>query len=447
MSTKHKRRIKYLTFTLAPALLITMMILVPALSLGLADTSQVPAEFVTCTECHNDTTLITGKKTAWKESVHGTGDAYLRGTSASCAGCHSGGGYSDRIAAGLAPNKVLVGDPNPTRQDCRTCHQIHTTYTGTDWALETTSAVSLYALPGKTFDGGKGNLCASCHQPRTKAPVATNGVITGISTHWGPHHGPQSSVMLGTGGAGPAGEGTSAAHYQYVGDTCVACHMGSTGSHTYEPNVATCKGCHTTATNFDVDGVQTAVQAKLDQLQGLLVAANVLNCDDPVEGCVPSVTQAPENVGNALFNWILVAREDKSKGVHNPGYTQALLDASIAALPCDGEPVLGIGNADPFWGSYADYTAGLLSVNYPVNNNGTTIAMNVNITNSSPTDGVTTASALPVSVGNIAAAASTPVTIQYHVPPGVAIFRTINGATAQNNCGTEFTFGTQPPSP
>ena len=52
-----------------------------------------------CMGCHNDTTLITGKQTAWDESGHGTGTAYVRGTSASCAGCHSGGGFSAMVPA------------------------------------------------------------------------------------------------------------------------------------------------------------------------------------------------------------------------------------------------------------------------------------------------------------------------------------------------------------
>jgi hypothetical protein len=437
-------------FTLAPALLITMMILVPVLSMGLADTSQVPAEFVTCTDCHNDTTLITGKEAQWKTSGHGTGTAYAEeGPNKSCSGCHSGGGFSDRIAAGLQPNQVTVGDNNPTRQDCRACHQIHNTYAGVDWALETTASVNFYAIPGKTFDGGEGNLCASCHQPRRAAPVGSNGVVTGINSHWGPHHGPQSSMMLGTGGAGPAGAGTSAAHYQYVENTCVGCHMGANDNHTYEPNVAACKVCHTTATNFDINGVQTTVQAKMDQLKGLLVTAGLLACTTDAEGvetCSAIVTSAPEGKAYALWNWLGI-HDDGSKGVHNPGYTEALLDASIASMPCDGEPVLSMGAANPFWASYADYTAGLLSVRYSVNNNGSANAFNVAINNSSATNSVTPASSLPASVGNITAGASALVTIQYNVPQGVVAFQTINGATAQDNCGTTYNYGTQPSSP
>jgi hypothetical protein len=335
MSTKHKRRIKYLTFTLAPALLIALL---AAIVSTMSTSSTASAlESPPCNSCHNNTSLITGKAAQWGESKHGTGTAFIaEGPNKSCAGCHSGGGFSARIAAGLQPNQVTVGDPNPTPQDCRACHQIHNSYTGVDWALETIAPVNFYAIPGKTFDGGQGNLCASCHQPRTKPPVATNGTVTGITNRFGPHHGPQSSFMLGTGGAGPAGAaGTSAAHYQYVENTCVGCHMGANDNHTYEPNVAACKVCHTTATNFDINGVQTTVQAKSDQLKGLLVSAGLLGCTvdaDGVESCSAIVTSAPENQAYALYNWIVVAKEDRSKGVHNPAYANALLDQSLAAM-------------------------------------------------------------------------------------------------------------------
>ena len=46
----------------------------------------------------------------------------------------------------------------------------------------------------------------------------------------------------------------------------------------------------------------------------------------------PTVTEAPENVGIALYNWLYVAHEDKSLGVHNAEYTKALLQAGLDAL-------------------------------------------------------------------------------------------------------------------
>lgn len=283
---------------------------------------------LTCTECHNDTTLITGKETAWSESLHGTGEAYVRATSAGCAGCHSGGGFSAMVEAGLNPGSVEEGDPDPTRQDCRACHQIHTSYTGEDWALATTDPVELYAIEGVTFDGGEGNLCANCHQPRRDFPAAENGVITGITSHWGPHHGPQSAMLLGVAGGGA--EGSPSSHATMVENTCVACHMGEGASHTFEPSVAACQACHADAENFDINGTQTEIQEQLDELGNALVALGVLS-DITVDGH-PTVEEAPENVALALYNWIYIAHEDKSLGVHNPAYTRALLEASFAAL-------------------------------------------------------------------------------------------------------------------
>jgi hypothetical protein len=281
---------------------------------------------LTCTECHNDTTLLSGKETAWSESLHGTGEAYVRGTSASCAGCHSGGAFSERVAAGLSPIEVEAGDPNPTRQDCRTCHQIHTTYTKEDFALETTDPVALYAFEGQTFDGGMGNLCANCHQPRRDFPEAIDGMVEIDSTHWGPHHGPQSAMLLGIAGGGDV-EGSPSRHAVQVEDTCVTCHMGDDGVHTFEPNVAVCQECHDGADSFDINGVQTEVQGMLDELEADLIAEGLLD-----EEGHPAVQTVPEQYAAALWNWIYIAHEDKSMGVHNPNYTLDLLEASLAAF-------------------------------------------------------------------------------------------------------------------
>jgi hypothetical protein len=255
--------------------------------------------------------------------VHGTGTAYLRGTSASCAGCHSGGGFSAMVAAGLTPDKVEAGDPNPTRQDCRACHNIHTTYTADDWSLETTDPVDLLAFEGVFFSGGKGNLCANCHQPRSTM-VAEDGMVNVDSTHWGPHHGPQSAMLLGVGGAGDV-QGSPSVH-SMIADTCVHCHLYN-DNHSFEPNVAVCQECHSDAENFDMKGTQTQVQGLITELGDALTAQGMLSEDDE-----PVVGEYPEAEAAALWNYIYIAHEDKSKGVHNPNYTIALLQASIDAL-------------------------------------------------------------------------------------------------------------------
>jgi hypothetical protein len=230
------------------------------------------------------------------------------------------------VAAGLNPAEVESGDPNPTRQDCRTCHQIHTTYTAADFALETTEPVTLYAFEGVTFDGGQGNLCVNCHQPRRAIAEAVDGMIEVTSTHWGPHHGPQSAMLLGLAGAGDV-EGKPSAHATMVADTCVACHMGEGDDHTFEPSITGCQACHADAEDFDINGLQTEVQAMLDELEEGLLAKGWLD-----EEGHPTVDFIPEDEAAALWNWIYIAHEDKSLGVHNPAYTKALIEAGLAAL-------------------------------------------------------------------------------------------------------------------
>ena len=294
---------------------------------GEAGTAGEMAE-LTCTECHNDTTELTGKAESWEESLHGNGEATAyAGGRAACAGCHSGGGFSAAIAAGVNNAEAQESaDPNPSRPDCRACHQIHTSYTGDDWALETTDPVALLAFEDTTFDGGEGNLCANCHQPRRQIDETVDGMIEVTSTHWGPHHGPQSAMLLGIAGAGEV-EGSPSAHATMVEDTCVSCHMGEGDIHTFEPNVAACQGCHADIEDFDVNGLQTDVQAMLDELEPALRAKGLLD----EEGTMV-VGSYPEAEAAALWNWIYINLEDKSLGVHNPAYTKGLLEASLEAL-------------------------------------------------------------------------------------------------------------------
>ena len=288
-------------------------------------------EPLTCAECHEASDLITGIEMQWADSGHGTGESYARGTSASCAGCHSGGAFSERIAAGLDPTEVEEGDPDPTRQNCRTCHMIHEAYTMQDFALETEEPVDLYALEGVTFDGGAGNLCVNCHQPRRAIPDPVGGVISGISSHWGPHHGPQSAMLLGIGGAGGVEvEGVPGGHYGAVTNTCVDCHMGENRDHHFEPELSTCQDCHPSAGSFDVGRVQTVVDSLVNELGERLLALDLIDENGPDGHAI--VSEAPEDHAIALWNWIYVAHEDHSHGVHNPDYAKALLEDSLARL-------------------------------------------------------------------------------------------------------------------
>lgn len=305
--------------------------------------SAVTTADLTCTECHNNTTLLVSKRAQFNLSVHGTGGAYLRGTSASCAGCHGTEGPEARINAGLAPHDASIeGVVNVSPINCRLCHKIHTTYTFDDFSLTGDEQPVVLEMTGGTFDGGAGNLCANCHQVRNELPVATAGNVEVTSSRFGPHYGIPAPMMLGEGGM--AVSGSPSAHYTMVEETCVGCHMGEGEfNHTFKPNVSRCQACHADLADFDNKGVQTEVEAMVEELHAKFVGLKLLNPETDLWGIYDSTTDtwsnpsatAPltvtEEVANAMWNYKFVVY-DKSMGVHNSAYTKTLLQQALDAL-------------------------------------------------------------------------------------------------------------------
>lgn len=293
----------------------------------------------TCSDCHNDTTLVKARQVQWEASVHATGGNFER-NGTDCAYCHTSEGFIEGpMAAGSL--EVAMAPENPSPQNCRTCHEIHETYTSADWALTTTSPVTLLTT-GDTYDQGKSNLCASCHQPRQydwPIPKVGGGDVEITTSRYGPHYGPQSSMLLGVGGYG---EYTgSKVHYDYVSNGCVDCHMADAygaqaGGHTmkmgYEyhdalrPNLAACESCHSDIESFDRNGVQSEVAALDAQLEALLIANGLIT----ESGSVVTQTVSSAQAG-AIYNWKWV-HGDGSNGIHNPAYTKFLLQTAIDAL-------------------------------------------------------------------------------------------------------------------
>jgi hypothetical protein len=299
--------------------------------------AEIDAADLSCTECHNDTTLIWSKEAQFREvSVHGTGEAFERGETGSCAGCHGHEGAQARISAGLPPHDSSVeGVVNVSPYDCRTCHQIHTTYTIEDFALTGDEQAVTLEMTGGTFDKGAANLCANCHQIRNELPVAEAGsTITIESTRFGTHHGVEAQMLLGEGGVGVTG--SPGPHYEQTEEACVTCHMGDERNHTYEPDVARCQSCHTDLDTFDNDGVQTETAALLAEVKDLLIASGIMEADYEDDNgnlqqnrSVPG--EYPAEVVAAMWNYMFVV-EDQSMGVHNPPFARALLEAAKESL-------------------------------------------------------------------------------------------------------------------
>lgn len=305
-----------------------------------SDEAVVTAETSTsCIDCHNDTTLILAREVQWGASLHGSGMTFER-NGADCATCHTSEGFTERITTGTYEIAEDIDNPSPI--NCRTCHSIHDTYTSSDWALTTNEAVT-FELTGDTFDLGNSNLCANCHQPRpAEVPQVDGGDYEITSTRFGPHHGPQSSIIAGVGGYGDEYTGSNI-HYENVDNGCITCHMtdetygkqagGHTMNITYdyhgqtEEYLAGCIECHEDIETFDRNGLQTEIEEMLEEVRVLLVAQGLIDGESGsgIKGIFTS-----EQAG-ALWNYKTV-EEDRSHGVHNPGFTKSLLETALEAL-------------------------------------------------------------------------------------------------------------------
>lgn len=267
------------------------------------------------------------------------------------------GDYAEHPVTGelmpsVNPDGYAVSNPI----SCTGCHTDHRSFDfdtdGNDYAVRNIDAVHLDLDPTISIDFstssadqlGLSNLCITCHQPRTSYPIPSGiADVTITSKRYGPHHGPQATMLEGVLGANIAGStgypGVGAATHN-TGSSCISCHMGETtggtdGGHTWAPTLNACITCHDSMTSIPeaISGFDT----DFETLENLLIAAGYISEAGYVQGdnggdasgSNPRVV--PVAHAQAIWNYKTVA-EDNSNGIHNPDYTRALLKNSIEAL-------------------------------------------------------------------------------------------------------------------
>jgi hypothetical protein len=280
----------------------------------------------------------------WGKSIHALGGNFER-NGASCAGCHTSQGYKERIASGEENPAATIADPSNI--NCYTCHLIHDTYTVDDWNLRYSDPVTIW-LTGNTFDFGTGNLCLSCHQPRTSydIPDVNNpqGTYEVTSGRFGPHHGGQGTILAGD-AMYFVGSGYGTNGHAGIANACVTCHMAEAygwqaGGHQFgvayeyhggtELNVAGCLDCHGEDEVIDAtEELQEYIHTKLEELGAILMEIGIY---DP-EGTSGTAVEGTytNNVAGAYWNFISI-EEDRSFGVHNPKMVKKILENTIASL-------------------------------------------------------------------------------------------------------------------
>jgi hypothetical protein len=322
---------------------------------------------IKCGTCHNpdeDTTYhVLARVYQWQQSKHANGGDIERNGSA-CAGCHTTEAFIQRTK-GL----TVTDQPNPSPPGCFACHSPHSRG---DFSLRVATPVTLLSningVADYSFDYGKGNLCAACHQPRAMTPKlpanpASTDTFVITNSRWEPHHGPQSAILSGFGGYKFPG-------YTYRGNSnhaentvirqegCPICHMasqvyppnqgtGKAGGHTmnihYEaegtgevPLLTGCKtsGCHPASFSAtDMHNAQRAVEDSLALLETMLIQRGWLN---PTTHLVNASASSPLRItpavkAGALFNYFYV-ESDQSLGIHNTKHVQDLLNSSLQVL-------------------------------------------------------------------------------------------------------------------
>lgn len=339
----------------------------------------------TCKKCHNNNATLTSKFAQASHSMHMSGEAWFEGTRNSCAPCHSKGGFLDVVTLNPPNNKYLASASvlsNPSPIGCGTCHQIHSEYDSTDFALTFTGPINLLIDTTKNITVNLNNnsqLCMKCHQPRIVKQMdfagAPTGNYTGISYRFGPHYGTVGAIFSGKGAFEIPGSMGYANSNHSSSSSCTTCHMatmsGMSGGHTFfakneengSINTNGCTACHQsqiTAKTFagKITATQDTIKKYLAQLGSKLDAiggANGSIMEKDGEGnytgyvdIYDASSNADANYKNpdkgniafptinnkqaaAIVNFQLVLR-DKSMGVHNFLYTKALLINSIEAL-------------------------------------------------------------------------------------------------------------------
>ncbi|MCF8241868.1 MAG: T9SS type A sorting domain-containing protein [Melioribacteraceae bacterium] len=330
---------------------------------GAPDIMSVTLDEAVCGRCHEDASHHV-KNTEWKLSRHATGGSFARGTSGSCAPCHSGEGY---IATHDATTQFGHPETGTSNVSCQVCHDPHHNPEGEGtMQLRTFENVVLPNGYEIAF-GGSGKLCMQCHHGRRNVEE----YVEEYHSHYGPHHSNQADLLAGTNAITFGRYIPSSTHRDALEDGCVSCHMYETpaegpamhklGAHTFSiwtevdgvryDNTEACARCHGELESFeefparhdyDEDGT---IETAMAEIEGLLHELGLLlpPYDDPAVDVSADYSKLELK---AAFNYLFV-EEDQSMGMHNFQYAVGLLKTSIEAMNygvlSEGE-ILGIAD-------------------------------------------------------------------------------------------------------
>lgn len=323
-----------------------------------------------CLNCHDPhgATKFTASNastiaTEWAQTpnLHGDYQAepfwYPQG--AACAKCHSGSEfvkltkglpYSTANADGAVSYNLDAGQARVIA--CGSCHDLTAknsvgqfalgaprTFLNADGTRDTT-----FTFPsGTSVDllGADANkLCLTCHSGRESgasvdAAIAAGPQSDGTYKFVNIHYTAAGATMYGNDAKG----GYQYPGQHYVGKfnhapsdkkTCIGCHMGQSGNHTFLPSPGDCTVCHG-GSSFETLGLVNLLKTNIDTLKAELLTQltdqGVTHRDGyPYFGNITTPAQL-----KATYNWQF-ADKDPASFIHNGNYVEQLLYDSIVDL-------------------------------------------------------------------------------------------------------------------
>jgi hypothetical protein len=321
-----------------------------------------------CGQCH-DSPQHHPNYTQWKNAKHANtvwNSGFAQQPSSpdfgtndlgNCIRCHDALGYVNFTKGRGTDTRALnLGSQNMI--SCQTCHDQHGN--SNDRWLRNRPAGSDTLATGFHYSIGKGNTCADCHKARKNNVTFVQTRVT--SSTWGPHHGPQTDVLLGKNAATFPGYPPyiSGSHGIANSDACIDCHMApidtnaniinKVGGHSFNMRndslnydfVAPCKNCHGNINTHFSD---------LMAPQDYDSSGTIQSWQQEIAGCIHNLAQALPHIGTSdTVNWSAIAAdsnnvtkrkaywnyllltEDKSQGFHNPFFYVTVAITSRLAL-------------------------------------------------------------------------------------------------------------------
>ncbi|NUQ00672.1 MAG: hypothetical protein HUU35_12540 [Armatimonadetes bacterium] len=209
----------------------------------------------------------------------------------------------------------------------------------------------------RMFDHG----CAKCHMGgSSRTANNTDQALRSGSSRPNMHDNPQYYLLMGRGGvernatSDDETEADLAAHSKLPGQ-CSTCHMPNGDHRMHVDYGVSCAPCHSAS---QAESLAHNQAEETTQRLGALLArfeawasANVGDAASwdytsliPAGHPRPPAADLPIELLRARHNYYLVVR-DLSLGVHNPGYTDELLDVAEAQMTALGIPARGVGRS------------------------------------------------------------------------------------------------------